>query len=688
LCATLLSGLAGAAGAATLPTATPLVKEAVDDSVTLTLSRDLPGALAATRDAGALDDSTALPHIRLELKRPAALQAALDTLTRNQHVRGSADFRRWLKPADLRAYGPAQADIDKVVAWLSSHGLTVNSVSPSGMSIDFGGRADQVAAAFHTQLHHVTTGNGEAHVANISAPAIPAALSPVVTGVTLADFFPKPMLRHVVPNFTKNTQYGTFYAVTPADFATIYNVKPLRGSNNFYGAPITGAGETIAVVEQTKIRSADWEKFRSVFGLSGYKGTLKEIHPGDCTPPGTTGDEGEAALDAEWSGAVAPDATIIEASCAGTAPFEFGVETSLTNLVERGTTATIFSISYGGPEVADGFSFIQGWVNLLEEGAAEGVAIFVSTGDQGTSADRGAIDSNGLFVNGLSDSAYNVAVGGTDFYDTALKQNSTYWTTGNGKYFSSAKSYVPEIPWDNSCASSVLLSFLGQTSATAYCNSSPSGLQEGVGGSGSQSQYFEKPDWQLLSVPGMPNDGVRDQPDVSLFAANGEWAHFYLLCMSDPKEGGYPCDYTNVNNFFGSAYGGTSFAAPAFAGIIALLSETYGPGARIGNPAPELYTVAQAQYTLPLGLNECNATLGNKISTACVFNDVTAGNIAEPCYAGTPDCKTDKASTGGIGVLYTKVGGKGLYAYPAQSGYSLATGLGSVNVTNLLYSYY
>jgi subtilase family serine protease len=683
--ATILSALAGTASAAPLPAASPLVTRAVDDSVTVTLTRDLSAAVARASDAGVMDGSTPLPHIRLQLQRPPALQAALDTLTRNQTIRGSAEYHQWLKPADLRKYGPAQSDIDKVTAWLTSHGLTVNEVASSGMSIDFGGTAAQVAAAFHTEMHNVSL-RGEAHVANVTAPSIPAALLPVVTGVTLANFFPRPAAHRVMPGFTANTPYGTFYAVAPQDFATIYNITPLRSSNNFYGEPITGAGVSLAVVEQTMIKATDWANFRKKFGLGGYQGTLTQIHPGGCKSPGFTGDEVEAAIDSEWSSAVAPDAAIIEASCATRPPLEFGVETSLQKLVEEGTTATIFSISYENDEVAGGYTFEEGWTKLLQEGAAEGIAIFVAAGDNGTSADRNEIDSDGLFVNGLADSAYNVSVGGTDFYDTALNEDSTYWRASNKKYGESALSYVPEIPWDNSCASSILWKFEKAASATALCNSSFSNDQNGVGGSGSQSVYYKKPTWQLLGVPGMPNDGVRDQPDVSLFAANGLWAHFYLECMSDANEGGVPCDYNNANDLLGSAYGGTSFGAPAFAGIAALIQETLN--APLGNPAPELYMIAKAQYTTPLGLGPCNATLGNKISSACVFYDVTAGDNAEACNKGTPDCLTGGGSTMGIGVLATTVGSHRVLAYPAHAGYSLATGLGTVNVTNLLYDYY
>jgi subtilase family serine protease len=686
---TFSSGLAtSVAGEARFSNPAAAVSGAVNDAVTVTLARDLPGALANSVDEGKLNDATPLPHITLTLTRPPQLQAALDKLVHDQHVRGSAGYRHWLLPSQLRAYGPAQSDIAAVTAWLGRQGLTVNSVSRSGMSIDFGGTAGKVAAAFHTQLHNVAY-RGEAHVANITAPSIPAALAPVVTGVVLANFFPKPAMRKVTPSLTVTGGGATFYAVAPADFATIYNVNPLRGSNNFYGRPITGAGVTLAMVEQTMIQDKDWGHFRSAFGLTGYSGTLTQIHPGGCTSPGFTGDEGEAALDTEWSSAVAPAANIIEASCAGEAPFGFGVMMALQNLVEVGTKATIFSISYEGDEIADGFAFESAWTNLVEEGAVEGKSIFVASGDNGVSVEEGAIDKLGLFVNGLSDTPYNVAVGGTDFDDTALGENTTYWNPKNAMTGGSALSYIPEIPWNNSCASSVIWQFNKASGPIPFCNSGFKGpLQNDVGGSGSQSDFYTKPDWQSIGVLGVPNDGVRDQPDVSLFAANGIWAHFYVFCMSDANEGGKPCIYGTAKGVFGNAAGGTSFASPAFAGIAALVEETFeAPGQvfPLGNLAPTLYAVAKAQFTTPIGLSGCNASLGNKISPVCVFNYVTVGDNSEPCKAGTASCV---AGGKPVGVLATTVDGKGVFAYPAQQGYSLATGLGSVNVTNLLYNYY
>ena len=690
LFATVLSGAALPALAA--PRALPMVTQAVDDNSVVALAGNHAAAITAATDQGAVDAAHVIPHVLLALRRPPASQAALDRLVANQQIRGSADYHHWLTAADLRAYGPAQADIDKITSWLGAHGLTVNAVSPSGMSIDFSGTAAQIGAAFRTSLHSYAL-QGETHMANTVDASVPTALTPVVAGVTLSNFFPKPNAVRK-PQFTVPLGTGQvpFTAVVPQDFATIYNLNPLFSGANAFGASITGAAVTIAVVEQTNIHQSDWTRFRSYFGLSTYTGQFRSVHPAGCTNPGFTSDEAEAAIDAEWASAPAPDADIVEASCAAT-DLTFGVETTLQNLLEvKATNATIYSISYGGCEQQNGLPFLAGWANLTEEGAAQGISIVISSGDSGSSCDRNKIDANGLGVNGLAANAYVTSVGGTDFYDTALNETSTYWTQGNiGSGHGSAKSYIPEIPWNNSCASSILAKVYGNTTGAAYCNESESGpVQNGVGGTGGASLVYAKPSWQLTSVLGVPNDGVRDQPDVALFAANGIWNHAYLICMSDTHEGGAPCVYSGDGSngqplAFNQAYGGTSVAAPAFAGILAL--ETQLTGAPLGNVAPRLYQLAQAQYSNPLLVKNCNATLGNAISAACVFNNVTAGDNAEPCDRGSPDCHVGKSVTGDVGVLAVKTKTGFTNAYPAAPGYSLATGLGSINATNLLYNY-
>ena len=476
-------------------------------------------------------------------------------------------------------------------------------------------------------------------------------------------------------------QGTTYFAVTPSDFHTIYDENGLFDGSSVVGK-VTGKGVTVAVAEQTDIKPADVQNFRSQFGLSGYAGTLSLTHPGGCVDPGFTDDEGEAALDAEWSGAVAPDAAIIEAACSSSET-GFGVMTALQNLIELGTPASAISVSYGGSEVGNGIVFLTEWSNLVEEGAAEGISIFVSTGD-------GAVDiadtlaplaTRGLSVNGLASNIYDTAVGGTDFGDTVVGLNGTFWNSANSTTGGSAKSYVPEIPWDNSCSSYVNWAGAGAAGPLQNCNDPKTSAfyQDVIGGSGGQSLLFAKPSWQLTSVPGVPKDGVRDLPDISLFAANGLWNHFYLSCMSDANHSGVPCDFTNPDDFFGSASGGTSFAAPDFAGIAALVAELYG---KVGNMAPALYQIAKIQYKNKLLAAQCQTT-NFPANPLCVFHDVAVGDNSVACQAGTPNCYTNSLSTMGIGISSTSTTTQST-AFNAGVGYDLATGLGSVDIPNLL----
>lgn len=280
--------------------------------------------------------------------------------------------------------------------------------------------------------------------------------------------------------------------------------------------------------------------------------------------------------------------------------------------------------------------------------------------------------SEALRPTDFASTPYNVATGGTDFLDTALNENSTYWKNSNSRTGTSAVSYVPEISWDASCASSVLYTYYSYSSGVAFCNSAVgAGFLDIVGGSGAPSFVYSKPYWQK-GVPGNPNDGARDLPDVSLFASGGTWNHAILFCGSELPP---PCIYSTPLDAYGNSAGGTSFTAPQYASIQALINEKAGD--RQGNPAPVYYDLARRQ-----GENaSCDASNGNKVGSSCIFHDVTVGNNDVPCY-GTTNCY-NPTSGQGYGVLSTS--DKHLaVAYPAEKGWDFATGLGSVNVTNLV----
>src|SRR5262249_44112341 len=125
--------------------------------------------------------------------------------------------------------------------------------------------------------------------------------------------------------------------------------------------------------------------------------------------------------------------------------------------------------------------------------------------------------------------------------------------------------------------------------------------------------------------------------DVSLFAANGVWGHFYIYCMSDAAQGGVTCNYANTTDALGLGAGGTSFSAPAMAGIQALINQKTGSAQ--GNPNPVYYRLAAGQVSAGAACNSDQGAPTNPStpSAACIFNDVTQGDIDVPC-TGSINC--------------------------------------------------
>ena len=529
-------------------------------------------------------------------------------------------------------------------------------------------------------------------------PGIPAALAPVVAGVTsLHNFGRKPMHRKVGvfwrargkgqsqfldqnvgsatgdSLFTGNPVCGITgvilcYGVAPYDFATIYNVLPLWNTTS----PIDGTGQTIAIVSQSDIDPQDVSDFRSGFGLPPPRLNIINNGP-DPDKLITDGDELESDIDVELSGAVAKGATIdlvISASTNTTA----GVDLSALYIVDN-DLAPVMSESYGACEFEMGTSGNQFYNQLWQQAAAEGITVFVSAGDSGSAVcdQHDSIATHGLAVNGISSTPYNVAVGGTDFDD--LKDPATYWSpTNSPSTEQSALSHIPEMSWNDTCTNSEFFSFDGVTTSESDCNDSNSKywgiflVQPASGGvsnctmpAGSSVSScaggYAKPSWQTGT--GVPNDGKRDVPDVSLFAADGLNGSFYVICDTDIDAG---CPSDDVHNV--AVVGGTSVSAPEFAGIMAMVNQK--TQSRQGNANNVFYPLASQ----PGASCDSTGTLGS----SCTFYDVTVGTIAMPCTTGSPNCVTN--TSGDLNGV--------LWGYSTSAGYDLATGLGSVNVANLV----
>ena len=670
------------------------VSGAIDESQTTMLPGNVRPEAVLANSRGPVDDSLVLQNMQLLLSRPDATERELTRFLAAQQDPASPHYHQWLTAREFgEHFGPAAADVDTVVAWLQSHGFTVNGVQPGRMMIDFSGTAAQLREAFHTQIHSLSVG-GVAHIANLTNPRVPSALAGVVAGiVSLHDFRPHTNFK-ARPAYTFSNSNGTFQTVVPADLAKIYNFNPL------FAAGISGQGQTIVVIEDTNVYStADWTTFRSVLGLSSYTaGSFTQVHPtgsSACSNPGTVaGAESEATLDAEWASAGAPSAHIELASCADT-NVTFGGLIALQNLLNGAAPPSIVSISYGECEAANGATANAAYNSTYQQAVAQGTSVFVSAGDEGAAscdADQ-AKATHGIAVSGFASTPYNVAVGGTDFGDAYAGTTSTYWSSTNSSTYESALSYIPEIPWNDSCAS-VLLSTASGYSTTygtsGFCNSttgkdyylttaSGSGGPSGCAtGSPSTSEIvsgsckgYAKPSWQ--SLVGNPADGVRDMPDISLFAANGVWGHYYVFCDSDTADGGAAC--TGAPSGWSGA-GGTSFASPIVAAIQALVNQK--TGAKQGNPNPTLYALAKTEYGSS-GSSTCNSTSGKGTSASCLFYDVTQGDMDVNC-TGTHNCYRPSGTNGVLSTSSTSYS----KAYGTGTGWDFATGIGTVNAANLV----
>ncbi len=398
------------------------------------------------------------------------------------------------------------------------------------------------------------------------------------------------------------------------------------------------------VIEDSDLyTTADWNTFRSVLGLaSAYPlGSLAQVHPpssptNNCTDPGVNGNDFEAAVDVEWASAGAPSAAIELASCSDMET-NFGGFIALQNLLNAsGTPPAIVSISYAGVESELGATLNGSISSLYQQAVAEGVSVFVSSGDTGAGPQQTNYAPDGINVSGFTSTPYNVSVGGTDFADTYEGNNTTYWNSANAANYGSALSYVPEIPWNDSCASVLIGDFLGVLptyGSDGLCNSSlspltgsaggggPSGCATGVpdmeGVVGGTCAGYAKPSWQSVLI-GNPSDGVRDIPDVSLFAGNNWWGHFYLACFSDPNNGGTSCSGTPIT--WEQNVGGTSVSSPIWAAIQSLINQA--SGSRWGNPNPAYYSRAATEYGSG-GSTSCNSAMGNTVAANCIFYDVT-----------------------------------------------------------------
>ena len=548
------------------------ITETVADAQPFKLAGHIHPNATAEYDRGKADASFKLSYVTLALAPSASQQAALDGLLSQQQNLASAQYHKWLTPEEYASrFGASQEDIDKMVGWLESQDLTVLHVARARNAIVFSGTAEQVGNAFHTEIHNYKV-NGELHHANATEPSLPVALRGMVLAIRgLHDFRLRPAIRksnvgplqvnEARPANTSSTT-GKHY-LAPDDFATIFDIQPL------YGTGMSGAGQTIAIVGQSRIDTSHLNTFRSRFGLPAA--SLQTILvPGSSDPGVSTRDAQESDLDLEWSSAVARKSDLIFV-------YASDVMDAVQYTIDE-NLAPVLSMSYGECEPLTSSSDAATMRSWAQQGSAQGITWVASSGDSGAPACYQSVIGPPLLAGSGTDFTLAVnlpasipevtAVGGTEFNEGS----GTYWnSTNDATTQASAISYIPETSWNDSTTGSLASS------------------------GGGASSFFTKPSWQTGT--GVPSDGARDVPDVA-FPASADHDG-YLVYTTDGGQAGW------------YSFGGTSAGAPSFAGVLALLNEylvanAFQSAAGLGNINPHLYPLAS--------------------SAPAAFHDITSGN--------------------------------------------------------------
>jgi subtilase family serine protease len=429
--------------------------------------------------------------VSLKLHDEAGLQRFLAQVS-DKH---SALYRHYLTPAEFTAkYGPTQADVAKVTAFLKAGGLTVSRVSGNRQVVDVTGSAAQVEKAFGTTISNYTQG-AKHFYANDSAPAMPAAVASVVQGVAGLD---NHAARH-----TFNTKKAGATSVKPHATAGGYGPSDLQGAYDT-GSLGSGSGQSVALWEFDGYQTSNISAYDSQFGINASTPQTVSVDGANYDSSPGQG-QGEVELDIEIVQAMANAANTFVYE----APNSDAGQIDMANQIATDKKVSVTSISWGLCEASTAAATITSTDNALQQGAAEGISFYSASGDSGS-------DDCGDGTTGVDYPASDPNVSGV----------------GGTTLSASGGTYGGETAWS--------------------------------GSGGGTSNTFSTPSWQTGS------GGKRTVPDVSSDA--------------DPNTG-----YAVYSAGAWQVYGGTSCAAPMWAGFTALYDAKAGKS--LGNPNPALYGV-------------------------------------------------------------------------------------------------
>jgi len=600
---------------------------AAEPRLSLALHAAQTPSLRGARALGRLAPDT---PIRFALTLPLRNRAALGDLLRRQYTPGDALYGQFLTSEEFtQRFGPTEEDYQAVAAWARAQGLTVTATHDSRTLLDVAGSTAQVEAAFAVRMNRYQTRDGRVVFANSGAPRVARSVAARLAGVAgLSDVSrmlphyhgraPWSMtLRPKLPVGGGGGGTGPAGGLAPNDVKYAYGlstVAPLygiagttttttgTGTTTGTATPLDGTGQRIGLFELDGFAASDIQLFVTKYSLPTIVGTGATLPaPGAASTAAVgsvfavpvdsftgvivdpTGGQPEVTLDIDMALALAPDASVY--SYEGTQ----GVTTTTGTVTRPGNTAVgidiftrmandlapdgsgrpllqVISTSWGLPERDEDPAILTAENMIFQKMAAQGQSLFSATGDFGaydeysptTALLTGSIGP--ISVDSPASDPYITAVGGTTLGYAKPAVDKTTGLTGAG-------SYVSEAAW-----------------STGTVNN-PAGPE---GGGGGPSALWSKPTYQVGLGASASN---RDIPDVSLNA--------------DPNTG-----YDIYIQGAVATVGGTSAAAPLWAGFTALVNQQRGLNglaAPLGFANPPLYALAQGT------------------SYASLFHDVTTG---------------------------------------------------------------
>jgi subtilase family serine protease len=442
----------------------------------------------------------------LLLSRSAEQQQGLTEMLSDLQNPASPRYHHWLTPAQFGdAFGVNADDLQSVTSWLQSQGFTVTKVAKARNLIEFSGNVAQLQQAFNTQIHRLSI-DGTQTMTSVTPVQVPRALAGVIKGLVNLDSA-KPhasvtqaaratydsTAHRIKPDLTlfDSTGANPILYMDPADAATVYDTPNATLNANYSGTTLDGTGVNVGIVGDSNVDLTAVSNYRQAF-LNETSGNVNlPTIVVDGSDPGINGDEIESFLDLEVLGGIAPKAKLYYYT-SDSSDLSSGLVNAIGRAIED-NLVSILSISYSSCEANQGAAGNALFAELYQQADAQGITITVSSGDSGPancdSPNAEHTAANGLAVNALGSTPYNVSVGGTDF-DALASDFGTYvdtTTSGVSPYFRTALKYIPERPWNDSTRVN--------TSVSANVPLTINGATNIIAGGSGISSVYAKPDF-------------------------------------------------------------------------------------------------------------------------------------------------------------------------------------------------